>query len=296
MAVRALAPRHLVILNRCLIPHFTMSKHKGFCFTINNPTLIDDVELDCLQQQPSVAYCIYGRETGEGGTPHYQGFVRFKHNVTFQRVKSLLSRAHIEVQRGTSQQAAEYCKKDGDFVEHGELPQAAGSTTKEMWRNVIKWGEEGDLERIKEEYPHVYVLHKPKILSLRNGSPSILPVLTNEWWVGSTGTGKSRKLWTEYPDHYQKALNKWWDGYNNEEVIAIEEMTPAAGQWLAHHIKIWADRYPFSPEIKGGTLKKIRPKKVIVLSNYTIEECFPEGQDSLPIRRRFKVVQFETLW
>lgn len=73
-------------------------------------------------------------------------------------------------------------------------------------------------------------------------------------------------------------------------------MTPAAGQFLAHYLKIWADRYPFSPEIKGGQLKRIRPKKLIVLSNYTIDECFTNHQDALPLKRRFKVVQFETLW
>lgn len=273
-----------------------MSKTRGFVFTINNPTLLDDVELDSLREESTVVYLVYGKETGDNGTRHYQGFVRFKHPVGIRRLSGFLSRAHIEVQRGSNAQAADYCKKDGDFVEHGALPTTQGSSTKEMWSKVVKYAEQGDINSIKEEYPHIYFLHRPKILSLRKPTPTILESLSNEWWVGSTGTGKSRKLWADYPDHYPKQLNKWWDGYDSEDVVAIEEMTPAAGAWLAHYLKIWADRYPFSPEIKGATLKKIRPKKVIVLSNYTIEECFPEPQDSLPLRRRFKVVQFETLW
>lgn len=292
----ATATEHLGNTSQVLSPQFEMSKSKGYCFTINNPTVFDDVELDTLKELPSVVYVIVGKEVGESGTRHYQGFVRLKHGVGLGRIKSLLTRAHIEPQRGTSQQAADYCKKDGDFEEHGTLPQTAGSSTKEMWRNVIKWAEEGDMEKIKDEYPHIYFLHRPKILSLRKVPGQILSELTNEWWVGCTGTGKSRKLWADYPDHFPKALNKWWDGYNGEEVVAIEEMTPATGQWLAHYLKIWADRYPFSPEVKGSTLKKIRPRKIIVLSNYSIEECFPECQDALPLRRRFKVVQFETLW
>lgn len=273
-----------------------MDKSKGFCFTINNPTEVDDGELQNLKDTASVVYLVWGTEIGEEGTLHYQGFVRFKHATSFQRVKRLLSRAHIEKQLGTSQQAAEYCKKDGIFQEHGELPASAGSKTKEMWKNVITWAEEGKIEEIKDNYPHVYFLHRPKILSLRKRESNIITELTHEWWVGPTGTGKSRRLWAEFPDHYPKALNKWWDGYDNEEVVAIEEMTPAAGQFLAHYLKIWADRYPFSPEIKGGQLKKIRPKKLIVLSNYTIDECFENNQDSLPLKRRFKVVQFEQLW
>ena len=26
----------------------------------------------------------------------------------------------------------------------------------------------------------------------------------HEWWVGPTGTGKSKKVWEEYPTHYAK--------------------------------------------------------------------------------------------
>lgn len=69
-------------------------------------------------------------------------------------------------------------------------------------------------------------------------------------------------------------------------------MNPEAGKYLGYFIKIWADRYPFSPEIKGSTIKKIRPEKIIVLSNYTIDECFEKVQDREPIKRRFKVVNF----
>jgi len=45
---------------------------------------------------------------------------------------------------------------------------------------------------------------------------------------------------------------------------------------LASRLKQWADRYPFDGEIKGGKIEGIRPAKVIVLSNYTIEQCFPQ--------------------
>jgi hypothetical protein len=72
-------------------------------------------------------------------------------------------------------------------------------------------------------------------------------------------------------------------------------MNPEAGKWLGSFLKIWADRYPFSPEVKGSHMKKIRPKKIIVLSNYTPEEVFTSDQDLLPIKRRFKIVHFNTL-
>lgn len=268
-----------------------MSKSRGWCFTLNNPTGWDEGDLERLQE--SSDYLVYGKEVGEQGTPHLQGYVRFPHPVSLKRVKQYLPRAHLEKQRGNAKQAADYCKKDGDFKEFGEPPKGRGNNTKEMWRNVLNWAEEGQLERIRDEYPGVYFLHFHKLMGFRRRQLGILSGdLRNEWWVGPTGSGKSRRLWELYPEHYGKALNKWWDGYNDEEVVAIEEMDPEHGKFLGHFLKIWADRYPFSPEIKGGHMKKIRPTKIIVLSNYTIDECFERVQDRDPIKRRFKVEKF----
>ena len=162
-----------------------------------------------------------------------------------------------------------------------------------MWKNVIKWAEEGEIGKIKEEYPHIYFMHQQRLLGFRRRGLGIMHGdLSNEWWVGPTGTGKSRSLWELHPSHYSKGLNKWWDGYEDEGVVALEEMTPEHGKFLGHFLKIWADRYPFNGEIKGSTIKGIRPNKIIVLSNYTIEECFERIQDREPIKRRFKVVHF----
>lgn len=266
-------------------------KGRGWCWTINNPTGLDDEGLERLLQCSD--YLVYGKETGENGTYHYQGYVRFKHPVRAKRVKECLPRAHIELQRGSAKQAADYCKKDGDYIEHGEPPKGRGSATKDMWKQVIQCAESGNLDTIKEEFPHIYFLHFNRLLGFRRRSLGVMSGnLHNEWWVGATGTGKSRALWNLYPAHYPKGLNKWWDGYEDEEVVAIEEMHPEAGKYLGHYLKIWADRYPFNAEVKGSTLKKIRPKRIIVLSNYTIDECFEKVQDRDPIKRRFKVVNF----
>lgn len=98
-----------------------------------------------------------------------------------------------------------------------------------------------------------------------------------------------------YPDHYAKELNKWWDGYCDEGVVAIEEWAPK-NECTASFLKVWADRYPFPAQIKGGSLKKIRPTKIIVLSNYTIDQCFERQEDREPIKRRFKVVHFPAMF
>ena len=65
-----------------------MSRSRGYCFTINNPTGWDEADIEGLST--AAEYYVYGRETGEEGTPHLQGYVRFKNAISFMRIKQLL--------------------------------------------------------------------------------------------------------------------------------------------------------------------------------------------------------------
>lgn len=204
-----------------------MSRSKSYCFTINNPTEVDDRNIEELKNE--ALYLIYGHERGESGTPHYQGFVMFANQRSLNAVKRIIPRAHLEPRKGTVFQAIDYCKKDGDFQEFGEAP-VAKRTTRERWKWVIEKAEDGDLDIIKDEEPAIYLRYLQTLRGLKRRRPSIMDgELENEWWYGTTGTGKSRQLHREYPEHYQKPLNKWWDGYEDEEVVGLEEVHPGCG-------------------------------------------------------------------
>lgn len=114
--------------------------------------------------------------------------------------------------------------------------------------------------------------------------------MPHEWWWGAPGSGKTYKAFTEYPGLYIKPLSKWWDGYNDQEVVLIDDWSPDHAM-LVNHLKHWADRYPFAAEIKGSMMQ-IRPKKIIITSNYPIEACFEREEDQAALRRRFKVTRF----
>lgn len=267
---------------------------RGWCFTINNPNEWDKLDIEKTIADPLFKFLIYGEETGDGGNFHYQGYVHFNKPFRFKRVKMLLPRAHLEQRRGTVLEAVNYCKKDGVFREFGELPQDSGTATKEMWKNVLQLARAGKMSQIEEDYPAIFIRYLNRLISLRRPIRLIQDDLVNEWWYGKTGTGKSRKLWTDYPEHFSKELNKWWCGYEDEEIVGIEEWSPS-NACTGSMLKVWSDRYPFTAQIKGGNIKGIRPKKIIVLSNYTIKECFPDPRDHEPLLRRFKCVHFKSL-
>ena len=276
------------------------SKFRGWCFTLNNYNKGDEEHIQAYIKTLA-RYIIYGREIGADGTPHLQGYVYFHNQRQRKSVARMLPRAHLSPANGSAQQNRVYCTKEGNFFEFGDIPmekevaqRKGGAGNAARYASAIQHAEAGTIDVVKRDDPQLYLLHGVRLESLF--APNPLPLdgeLLHEWWVGPSGSGKSRLLWELYPLHFAKALNKWWDRYKHEEVVAIEEWAPK-NDCTASSLKKWADRYPFPGEIKGGCMQRLRPKKIIVLSNYTPQQCFLNSEDLEPILRRFTVINFPT--
>lgn len=266
---------------------------KKWCFTINNPT---ELEEEAILLWDST-YCIYQFEIGENGTRHIQGYVVFNANKRLTGVRQLNARAHWEIAMGSTEANVAYCTKDdtrepGTFpIEIGVQPVTRivqGLQEKARWDQARAAAVAGRFDDIPSDiflrhYRTIKEVHKDNMLK-----PPDIDNVTGVWLHGPSGCGKSRSARQNYPNAYLKMCNKWWDGYQDEENVIIDDFDPVHAV-LAHHLKIWADRYAFLAETKGGAIA-IRPGKIVITSQYSIEQIWPDEPTREALNRRFQSI------
>lgn len=98
-------------------------KARAFVFTLNNYTEDDRVAV----LNSVCKYMVVGKEVGEQGTPHLQGYIHYGTQKSVATLRGLIPRAHIEVAKGNASDNQKYCSKGGDFEERGELPPSKGA-------------------------------------------------------------------------------------------------------------------------------------------------------------------------
>jgi len=272
------------------------TKAKHWTFTIINP---NDAHISKFEDiKEFTQYWIYGREVAPTtGTPHLQCYLVGKKQITLPTMRRWFGTndgSTFAVSMGTPEQNKVYCSKDGDFVEWGTLPEArskaGGEATKKKWETIAKNAKEGKLDVICEENPKEFVSNYRTLKQIGfdfQAKPANLKEPCGEWIFGETGIGKSFTARKENPDAYIKPMNKWWDHYNNEAVVIIEDMSPNYGQSMEYFMKIWPDCYAFPAEIKNHIVS-IRPTKIVVTSQYHPKDIWT-GEALDAILRRFKL-------
>jgi len=258
----------------------------SFVFTCNNYTDAHEAHLKSLD----FTYLLYGREVGESGTPHLQGYIRFKTSKRLPAAIKLLTGCHVEKAKGNAQQNVDYCKKDKDFYEEGTPPAQGKRTDLDQATKLLKEG--AAVSTVALELPSVFVkFHRGlKEFALICQKPYDHDDVRGIWYYGKPGSGKSYSARLNTP-YYLKPQNKWFDGYSGEPTIILDDFDKG-GECLGHHLKIWTDRYSCTGETKGGTVQ-LRHTQFIITSNYRMTEIFSEPEIQAALARRFKFKNFD---
>lgn len=194
-----------------------------------------------------------------------------------------LSRAHFEPRKGTEVQAAQYCKKDGDFNEWGHLAtKGAGSRTDvATFYEELKSGK-NDIELMEADFNGFNRFMK----SVDRYRYAVAPVRKNDLkvalFVGRPGTGKTRLAYDLFPNIYATPIGKdlWLDGYNGQKEVLLDDFTN--GMRLVDLLR-FLDRYPILVPRKGGFVWWL-PDYIIITTNvhpknwYKYEERLDSAQ------------------
>jgi hypothetical protein len=265
-----------------------MERSRQFCFTWNNWTE-DTVgvltELKCK-------YLLYGKEVASTGTRHLQGVVVYKEALTASAARKRMKGAHVVVCKGTLEQNETYCKKDGDWIERGIKPMTQkekGEANSERWDDARAAAERGDWDAIPSE---LWIKYQNSLRKMQKQNvPEPLEIggeEVNEWIYGPAGTGKSTRAAAENPGAFYKGCNKWWDGFTDQTTVIVDDMDPFHKS-LSREFKMWGQHQPFNAEVKGGSCC-LRPKKIVITSNYSIDEIWEDQTTRDAMHRRYKEI------
>lgn len=243
------------------------SGSKHWSFTINNP-LIECAGFD----QEKMQYLICGVEVGgKTKTQHIQGYVQMLKRTSLVGMKKIWPTAHLEISRGSPKQNVDYCTKDGKWHDHGEMlkGQGARSDLDDIKRLI---DENCSLAEIRDAHYGSYIRYQKSIYRdrefVRNHRTE--PTELHIYW-GATGTGKSKKCRDDYPEAYWKPFGKWWDDYDGQETVVIDEFYG----WLPFSVMLrLCDWTPLYVPRKGDHAKFVA-KRIICTSNVSPDEWYP---------------------
>jgi len=262
-------------------------RSRAWCITINNYTDAHFQQLKDIKTK----YLVYGLEVGESGTPHIQAYLELTQAQTMSALKKKLPGAHLETRKGTPEEAANYCKKDGEFIEIGVISNQGKRNDILDVCTAIKEGKSfEDILDTATSYQSLQIakIAMPYKEPVRDWIPKVY------WYWGPPGTGKSHAAFNVHPEsrvHKQAGSTKWWQGYDRHDVVIIDDLRQRHIDFV--RLLELLDRYPTTVENKGGS-RQFVPHYIYITAPYTPESMFRDEGENIDqlIRRITEVVHF----
>jgi RNA helicase./Putative viral replication protein. len=264
----------------------TQVRARNWLLTLNNPGM---KTLEMIHIDTKAVYTCGQMEKGKDGTTHLQFFQNFKQATNLGFYKKYDKRIHAEpviINNG----AHDYVMKEDTRIEgpwsYGIKPVQRNNKTD--WDEVFKNAKEGKFDDISADikvkhYGNLKKIERDHLLVTDHDD------LRGVWIYGPAGYGKSRQARELYPNHYPKLCNKWWDGYQGQENVIMDDIG-LDHKCLGQQLKIWSDRYGCILENKGGAMTSSY-KHFVVTSQYSIDQIWDDEETRAALKRRFKVTQ-----
>ena len=250
-----------------------------------------------------VSYIIYQEEVcPETGLLHLQGYIELKKVLDVPGpVEKLVffgnKKIHLELRKGTQEEAIEYCKKEASRAPLGEqfewgIPkichQGQRSDLGDMNIEIeehLKNGENAERNVALGQHRDTVARHlsyfKMMLLTISGdiNKSKLRKVETFSIW-GPPGTGKSMKVWNLINSNRFFKLDAgmtrvggtcWFDGYNGERILWIDEGIQNIDPLNALQI---LDIYPLQIQ-KKGTSAWAQWEIVFITSNFKKENWYP---------------------
>lgn len=254
--------------------------------------------IETLSRDERFTYIIAQEELGdETKRIHIQAYFQFKNPLKWSTLQNLLPYgSHIEKPKGSPEENRHYCSKPvkdcrckhcikpggrapgGSSLESGEIRVQGARTDLIKFKRAIDEGKK-EAEIIADEemfgvwarHPNLFKRYKcAKIVPRRRESPPDV-----SFYHGATGVGKTRRVFDEHKeDVYIKDSSKWWDGYEGQRCILLDEINPH-DHWKIDELLRFLDRYPYQGQTKGGYVN-INSPFIVLTSNKSLEELYPE--------------------
>ncbi len=263
-----------------------MSRARRWCFTY---FFEDPADLPTAKPE-GIDFLVFGWELTPGSlTPHAQGYVEWTNPATLAHCRAFLD-ANWLVCKGNQAANIAYCTKDGDWVEFGTRKAQGARTDLLAVKTLLDAGE--PIKRIADDHFSDFVRYErgfksyKRMIAVKRSWPMSIII-----YVGPTGTGKTKAAHDTYPDAYWKPKGKWWDNYDGQETVVIDEMYGSSFAFT--ELLQLMDRYPLSVETKGGTVE-FNSKRLIFTSNeepedwYDSEKTHRMAWKDSPLNRRIK--------
>jgi len=266
-----------------------MSKSRNYCFTSyeHDGGLIWERAGERWAAPTGISYIIWGNEVcPTTGRAHKQGYLELTGPLGLSGVKRLLATnsIHLETRKGTAAQAIEYCKKDGDWEEHGEAKAQGKRSDLEAIKKHIDKGM-SSLEIAEAHWPK-WVIYRRSFDEYRtlkgldevrdkSNAPKVIYI------HGPSGCGKTRFA-IEAGATCVDFNGKFMLNYNGEKTVLFDDVDRDMFPNRSVMLRL-LDRYPMKVEIKGGSVQWLATT-IYMTSNYSLTDLMWDKDDA--IRRR----------